>query len=774
MNKYFFAILLVAICFLNPVNVVAWSDNDTHPLITKFAARQSFLKTGTYLNDYLGFKDGYGEIISSGKNIETLLMNGARTEDTGILMPGRLSSCSRGLNHFYNPITKTGLDDTSYVFGPGSLFPIDWEWHWTGIANPVWAQWNIYCNNSDGSSSGRVEDFSAVCFYMKYSDPEPTEAEQKSNMCNEFSWYYARMAFIIALTSHDNDERNKFFARTFRSVGQVTHLLEDMSVPAHVRNDMQGHLYFQQIAFNLPSNWYGNNLEAYVQKRPQLVSGGGSPLHFNKLLDYWDTNAYSSYTDINNSIGGGLAEYTNANFLSEFRLLGATGYPHPAANDGVWEVANYTDEDYYDNEFKNIYRVYFEKKQGEKVTHLIAKGYFSDDVEDDDIKDLTYALDERCFADYAAKLIPKAIDYSAGIMDYFFRGTLAIEKPDRYVYSIADGSKLRGFVVNGEVVQQQYFDYIKAKVRNSTDYNGGGDAPMGPGKLWAVAKYKMRTNYDPELAKDPPIAAEREENFSYSISAPKDGINMGLDWQEFEFDFSDDPIPAGITDLYLQVVYQGTLGNEKDTAVAVGMKDISEPTHFVAMNATDRVYVNYILRTTQEIIDNATARSFYFDNCSDPEDYHDCTPCMYPFDVKIRIAFGRVPGGQDADYDVVVNSQPAGSYSRIIFLTDEASFTATITRDATDSFPCMYPDLSQLPLTTYSNPMPSAVNQEDSSGVFHNTPLNPIYGDFRQIYNHGLTAFLVATPLDISLYGLETMDWPQLNGSTPIPITINR
>jgi len=772
MKKYFFVTLLTISSFFITTNLFAFSDKDTHPDITEAAVYQSLIGCEgdgcTYLKDYLGFNKKLNEVIGSDKII-TLLRKGSQTEDSGTL-PAPILPCSRGLNHFYDPTNGTGLDEvcnfrTLYI-------PLVTD-HFQGIANPDWAKWEVDCN-PDGSIYGvRDDEYTA----MKYSN-DPNNIEQASDTCNEFSWHFARLAFIVALTSKDNDQRNRFFGRTFRSVGQVAHLLQDMAVPAHVRNDMQGHLYWSAILYakigGFITNWVGNNFEAYVFDQATnlgLIHGGGAVPTLGEdesVETFWDSKTYRNNGQDINNIGSGLAEYTAANFLSQNKMLDA--YTHPSINDGDVSILPRVIQA---EDGKFDYRYYFSMAQGSpQVQHLAATSVLNS-FSPIYTHSFDY-LDDECHKEYASCLVPKAVDYSTGLINYFFRGTLAIERPDRYVYSIADGSKLRGFVVNGEVVQQQYFDYIKAKVRNSTDYNGGEDPPMGPGKLWAVAKYKMRTNYDPELAKEPPIAAEREENFSYSISAPKDGVNLSLDWQEFEFNFSGDPIPAGITDLYLQVVYQGTLGSEIGTAVAVGMKDLSEPTHFVAMNATDRVYVNYILRTTQEIIDNATARSFYFDNCSDPEDYHDCTPCMYPFDVKIRIAFGRVPGGQDADYDVVVNSQPAGSYSRIIFLTDEASFTATITRDATDSFPCMYPDLSQLPLTTYSNPMPSAVNQEDSSGVFHNTPLNPIYGDFRQIYNHGLTAFLVATPLDISLYGLETMDWPQLNGSTPIPITINR
>ena len=52
------------------------------------------------------------------------------------------------------------------------------------------------------------------------------------------------------------------------------------------------------------------------------------------------------------------------------------------------------------------------------------------------------------------------------------------------------------------------------------------------------------------------------------------------------FDFSADPIPVNATDLFIQVVYRGQLGEETD-GIAVGNLDVQEPTFFAAWNNTD-------------------------------------------------------------------------------------------------------------------------------------------------------------------------------------------
>ena len=60
---------------------------------------------------------------------------------------------------------------------------------------------------------------------------------------------------------------------------------------------------------------------------------------------------------------------------------------------------------------------------------------------------------------------------------------------------------------------------------------------------------------------------------------------------ELNFDLSQNPIPLWATDVYLQVVFKGTLGTETD-AVAVGFKDISEPTPIDIFNNMDKICIN--------------------------------------------------------------------------------------------------------------------------------------------------------------------------------------
>ena len=57
------------------------------------------------------------------------------------------------------------------------------------------------------------------------------------------------------------------------------------------------------------------------------------------------------------------------------------------------------------------------------------------------------------------------------------------------------------------------------------------------------------------------------------------------------FDFGSDPIPVNATDLFVQVVYRGPLGDEQD-GIAVGMYDVREPSYLTLWNNSDYAACN--------------------------------------------------------------------------------------------------------------------------------------------------------------------------------------
>ena len=60
----------------------------------------------------------------------------------------------------------------------------------------------------------------------------PAGAQQLQN----YSWNDVRDYYFQALTAREKTKRDNWFALTFRGVGQIMHLVQDMSVPAHVKS----------------------------------------------------------------------------------------------------------------------------------------------------------------------------------------------------------------------------------------------------------------------------------------------------------------------------------------------------------------------------------------------------------------------------------------------------------------------------------------------------------------------------------------------------------
>jgi hypothetical protein len=235
---------------------------------------------------------------------------------------------------------------------------------------------------------------------------------------------------------------------------------------------------------------------------------------------------------------------------------------------------------------------------------------------------------------------------------------------------------------------------------------------MSSGKLLAVARYKKRTDYQPDLSTDPPTAASREDHFSYSVSYPIEITELSsTEPTEFIFNFSD-PIPAGITDLYLHVVFKGTLGNEIGTAIAVGMKDINEPQHIILVNSTDRVYLDHALYTANEIRSDPNLVWPLEDEYLDP--YND---------MDIGIAFFPDPATYPTLLHAACLTMPAASYSRIIILAAEPS----------DEQSYFYYHVQWVSPSREDGqfgyaPMEGVINQDNSDGIFNPTEVQTFRG----------------------------------------------
>jgi hypothetical protein len=268
-------------------------------------------------------------------------------------------------------------------------------------------------------------------------------AEWKTEYQNYFAWPETRNYFKKALTEPNSMARNHYLALTFLSLGQTVHLLEDMGVPAHARNDF----VYGQMKSTGPKFWkdWGNPFEDWVEE--QVIANGdqspwlgSSPVAFDKLAKYFDADEYDGdYLEGDFPPNTwGLSECSNYQFLSLSTMFGCSGtkyqFPHPAK----------------ENTEPNLTlsvplgaKLYF-NGSNYGVTHIARESYtyyFADGlgVYGEEIDSTNTTDDEQVFIDYANITVPRTINYASGLINYFFRGQLSVE-PNWPALSAVEGA----------------------------------------------------------------------------------------------------------------------------------------------------------------------------------------------------------------------------------------------------------------------------------------------------------------------------------------------
>lgn len=336
----------------------------------------------------------------------------------------------------------------------------------------------------------------------------------------------------------------------------------------------------------------------------------------------------------------GLADYSNRGFFSEGTLFNSTALPLPPSgiaspgNDVVEAVVPTTIGDVVVREIRRV------------VPDSVAPGYVDAGITPfagkaplfsvsmwDQFGDVNGDGPGRIitlhqYKIHADMLAPRAIAYGAGMIDYFFRGRLEITPNEQAVFAVlnqgtphtVDSEGYPRKTSNSSILG---FEKVRLKVRNITEAitePGPGSTAMpqtsGNGTMVAVARYHRNACYRPDMSGErmrdyaPPPALgaitepactvgtpPRTNYQEISVSAPMaisseadlpggQGVGGPAIPKDVVFDFTDDPIPVNATDLFIQVVYRGQLGDEPD-AVAVGTYDVREPTYVGIYNNTD-------------------------------------------------------------------------------------------------------------------------------------------------------------------------------------------
>ena len=238
------------------------------------------------------------------------------------------------------------------------------------------------------------------------------------------------------------------------------------------------------------------------------------------------------------------------------------------------------------------------------------------------------ALDDyKCHQD---ALLPRAIAYSVGLVDFFFRGALEIEGPPQRVLGAldqgvahtvdaagyprrTDTNGIFGFSKLRFRVRNVTPDIAESGVGNTYTQTLGGTNGPSSGRLVAVARYHRNPCYKPDMTGERRVTMPLSGNFlppsgcgplgsrtrfqEISVSAPLTvapgdlGSGPASTFADRVFDFSADPIPVNATDLFVQVVYRGPLGAEPD-GIALGTYDAREPMFVTFWNNSDHFNQN--------------------------------------------------------------------------------------------------------------------------------------------------------------------------------------
>ena len=289
LSPRFYALLVaVAVVLVSPGPSESFDDRVTHPLLTRQGITLSTLDS--FLVQDLALASGVNTLVERGSGarrpIRIWLEAGSELEDA--------PPC-RARNHFHNPLrpfASSGVTDLpAFVRGACADTPFA-----VTRSNVLWG--------------------------TRFVSP----VEKGPGAGNPFDWDAARLAFREALIGGAPGEREAALARTFETLGHVAHLIQDLAVPAHVRNDFQAHLQYLN-PFAGYGRWTENGLERIVRRNPQLVTQA-APAATTLTIDFsgrpltrfWDPDLYTGATPSRDTAQG-LAEYTNANFASPYTIL---------------------------------------------------------------------------------------------------------------------------------------------------------------------------------------------------------------------------------------------------------------------------------------------------------------------------------------------------------------------------------------------------------------------------------------------------------------------
>lgn len=643
--KRFLLVFVILLSMGKPFNALAWNEDTTHVDLTSAAVRNSQAAdgTGSFVSNYLGIDTGILTFIDWGgglggtkDQIINWFKKGARDEDKG----------DRSLYHFHDP----------YYTNP---------WTGAGLSLPT--------------SPGSPEESALV--WAKDS------VSQQNNSIGDWSWTSSRSHYLNALTYQLKTDRDSALVQTFIGLGHLVHLVQDMAQPDHVRNDPH--------PLDASEQWLGLRFRVGIESWAQVNRTTTSIYIFTSppvrptfspsttpsfsMSSYWDTDQYNGTLKVppgSQSTNFGLSEFTQTNYFSDDTIYSnipddlffpTRDFTNYALCNGTYTIGPFT-----------LNRPYWGRKacdtNGKPQDYFIANSLLNFGV----VNPSNAVLDDNVYNQYASELLPYAVGYSAEFINYFFRGQIKLFPPNTGVYAITSPWSTSGF---GSTPSS----YFRVNAQNVTLT---GEEMTG-GTVQLVIRYRTYpgTTY---ITSPEPSVPPLYQNYDYSTmdyqyivvplyASSNQGIGTTTSIPttspvELTFDLSGSPLPFNATDVTIQVVYHGPLGNETD-AVAVGYKDISEPTPLDFTNDLDKVCLSGDSTYPTATLVNATTPS---DNTA--LNWANTYASQVSMDVyahtmkDIFIKFAPLSATSvsvsSADYNVYISTILPGQYARVYVLGD--------------------------------------------------------------------------------------------------------
>lgn len=522
------------------------------------------------------------------------------------------------------------------------------------------------------------QNLSALAWAIGVEDPMAPSFNPALSRNNHFTWQDARefywraltwktrpaaIANTLAGTQFDYVARMRYFSSTFKSIGHVVHLLQDLAQPQHSRNDPHNpHIgvgKFKCCGTDINRRLY----EAYTEARIGLAATGGSdPTRYLRAMfedgvpvpNFFPAIQLGNYPipqfstpvkffttrpnrggagDANPLARRGLADYSNRGFFTDGTRPGmVAGLANPPPlTDAGWSFVE-RDQVIPSTGITvrqgNFFRVVPDSvapnyiDSGENASRQVFHGSGSiwENVAGQQGQQID--ADLLGMTQQADMLLPRAAAYSAGIINFFFRGKIEVTAPTYGLLAAIDHAVLHSLNANGFPIRTDNgtvygFTAIKLKIRNATGAitEPGNSVPIlqnmsatglgnSDAKIVAVVRYHRNPCYKPDLTSERTINSasgiiteptgcagnnSREPIPETSVSRPlvlsAAQLNT-LTPTEVTFDFTDDPLPINATDIFVQVVYYGQLGDEPN-GVAIGAMDVMEPSYYTVWNNTD-------------------------------------------------------------------------------------------------------------------------------------------------------------------------------------------